>query len=173
MIKLKKGELDINFVNLDCEIFIEDSIRVNRYGVNTNYTMHKIPDYTCGLYLMWNDPLLDYKLPDFIGFGGSIMTGKEIRERIQKDSEDDVYFFRPGEYNVKVEDIMDSKNDEERYLLYNMNVEYSDNQIVTGKYVFWHLQDLDRVLHDRNELLDYINGLPEKIKALRYMPPIQ
>lgn len=166
----------INFVDINHRIYMEDSITIDtRIGVKNNYTLSKIPDYACGIYLIWTDPNLDGKLPDFVGCGGQIFDGKTLKEMMKHEDEYVLFCNSENDLCVKSEEILDDNNADDYFLVYNCYAMDDNGKSINGKLVVWHLKDLDFVVKDDINLIEYINYLPVKVKYLRNknIPPLQ
>lgn len=168
-----KKIVSINFVNVNSQIFLSDSIWFDtRSGAMLNCTLKNIPDYACGIYLTWNDSLLDNKLPYFIGLGGEILTKEELKQKIY--SNNDYIVFPNGNTSVKPEDILNNDyiDDNDDFLIYNIQVEQINQEtktkeLIDAKLVVWHFEDYTLVCQSKEQLLNYINTLPVKVKHLR------
>lgn len=158
----------INFVDINHRIYMEDSITIDtRIGVKSNYDLSKIPDYACGIYLTWTDPNLYGKLPDFVGRGGQIFDGKALKEMMKNEDEYVLFCNDDNGLCVKIEEVLDDNNEDDYFLVYNHCVTNDKGKSITGKLVVWHLRDLDFVLKDDINLIEYINYLPVKVKYLK------
>lgn len=172
---MKKTEkvVTVSFVNVNSQIFLNDSIcfKTNR-GFRLNCTLKNIPDYTCGIYLAWNDPALDCKLPYFIGLGGEVISRKELKQKMCSDGE--YIVFPNGNASVKAKDVLSNNNidDNDDFLIYNIKVEQINNEtkqkeLVDAKLVVWHFDTYTLVYKNAEQMLEYINNLPVKVKYLR------
>lgn len=161
----------INFVDVTHRIYTSDSITIDtRIGVKSNYTLSRIPDYACGIYLTWTDSNLDGKLPDFVGCGGQVIPAKNLKEMINRGDEYIFFCDAGNEYCVTAADVLDDKNEDDCFLVYNTKFAINNNGVdteVDGKLVVWHLRDMDFVLKKDNDLIEYINHLPVLVKKLR------
>lgn len=160
--------VSINFVNINSQIFLEDSISFDsRSGRMLKCSLKDIPDYTCGIYLMWNDSLLDNKLPDFIGLGGEVMTKAQIRDKMLNG--DDYIAFPGGSFSVRASDVLNNNDisDNDDFLLYNIKMMDSNDGLIDAKIVVWRFQYYTLVHKNKKQLLNYINELPVKVKYLR------
>ena len=166
------NSLQIKFLNLS-HYYIEKDIIKFDTGINnkTHLNLNKLPDYTCGIYLTWNDKKLDYRLPEFIGCG-EVVTKRQLQDLFNNNT--DTIIFGKGKLDVNINEILNNKYLDDNFLLLNAKFKRND-QIYTGKYVYWHLDDLDIVFNNKNEMIEYINNLPERVKTIKYfnLPPIQ
>lgn len=167
-----RNSLHINFLNLSHYFDKRDSIIFDT-GINApiNFHLNKLPPYTCDIYLTWNDKKLDYHLPTFIGCG-YVVTGDTIKKL--HNSEDETIIFGSGELDINMEEAIDNKYKENNFLLLDANYKYN-NEIYRGKYVYWRLNDLDLVFNEVEDIIDYINELPYRVKYIKRfnLPPIQ
>ena len=167
-----RNSLHINFLNLWHYFDKRDSIYFDT-GIDApvNFHLNLLPSYACGIYLTWNDKNLDYRLPKFVG-SGYVFTGDAIKKMYNNKKE--TIIFDDGKLDVNMNDVLAEKYKKDKFLLLNANYEYN-NEFYQGKYVYWHLDDLDLVFNEVEEIINYINELPNRVKFIkRYnLPPIQ
>lgn len=162
----------INFVDVCHRIFTADSITIDtRIGVKNNYTLSKIPEYACGICLTWTDSNLNGKLPNFVGCGGQIIPGKILKEQMNSGGENILFCSDVNDCCVTVNDVLDKNNEDDYFLVYNTSIAVEnascEAENINGKLVVWQLKDLDFVLRDDTDLIEYINYLPVLVKTLR------
>ena len=170
--KYSKNSLHINFLNLLHHYDIKDTITFDT-GIDApvNFKLTNLPPYTCGVYLTWNDKKLDYHLPSFISCG-EVVTGSKIQH--MHSSKDDSIIFGNGKLDINIDEALDNEYKDDNFLLLNAKFIYK-NKTYQGKYVYWHLNDLDTIFYRKEEVVEYLNNLPYKIKIIKQynLPPIQ
>ena len=129
------NSLHINFLNLMHYFDKRDSIIFDT-GIDApvNFQINKLPSYTCGIYLTWNDKILDYHLPTFVGCG-CIVTGDSLKK--MHNSENETIIFGSDKLDVNMDEALNEKYKDDRFLLLNSKFIYND-ELYQGKYVYWH-----------------------------------
>ena len=160
------NSLKISFLNLAHYYFKKDTISFDT-GVNApvNFKLSKLPYYACGVYLTWNDKNLDYRLPKFVGCG-EVVTGGKLQEMYNSNNDCDNIIFGAGKLDVNINEALMDKYIDDSFLLINAKFK-SNNKLYIGKYVYWHLDDLDLVFNKPEEVVNYINFLPYKVKVIK------